>query len=342
MAICDYIEYRMNRGELISKFEHEDFRNGSRLVVYPSQTAVFVRGGVIHKVFNEGTYTLTTKHFPFISKLVGKAVFGKSTALFRCQVYFVNKSALNDVEWGISSFDCTDGRFKVSIGIKARGSFIARITDVEKAFTELCGTNASFSTENLKKLFSDQIASLIPQYIKCFFDKMHISIFDIERNRDAANLAIQLRLNDLFAKYGISTELFSIVTELNESDREELRGWERKYADADYLAYLKTQQGYLREEKELDLALAAGKKLIDSYSDMSRNFAGNPFGAALYCAISGQLDNVYSAHGIPAAPVCPPPMPFVPTVRVGIVTCPNCVATCPAGTNYCPVCGTKL
>lgn len=58
MNLVDVIKCEVNDKELVYKFTPENLRLGSQLVVYPTQTAFFVKGGVILDEFICGTYTL--------------------------------------------------------------------------------------------------------------------------------------------------------------------------------------------------------------------------------------------------------------------------------------------
>lgn len=47
MAIIDVVKYQTVDGELCHKFDSDDLRMGTQLVVHSAQTAFFVKGGVI-------------------------------------------------------------------------------------------------------------------------------------------------------------------------------------------------------------------------------------------------------------------------------------------------------
>lgn len=47
MSIEDIVKWDSNPNELVHKFKPDGIRLGSQLVVYPSQTAFFVKGGKI-------------------------------------------------------------------------------------------------------------------------------------------------------------------------------------------------------------------------------------------------------------------------------------------------------
>ncbi len=55
MSVVDIIKWESNPNELVHKFKPDGIRLGSQLVVYPSQTAFFVKGGKILDDFICGT-----------------------------------------------------------------------------------------------------------------------------------------------------------------------------------------------------------------------------------------------------------------------------------------------
>ena len=54
---------------LIWRQPEEDFNTNSTLIVMPGEQAVFIKGGTVEQVFENGTYKLSTENYPFISRL---------------------------------------------------------------------------------------------------------------------------------------------------------------------------------------------------------------------------------------------------------------------------------
>ena len=67
MALIDVIKCDIQDGEFCYKFPSDDLRLGSQLVVYPSQTAFFVKGGEILDSFSSGTYTISSENIPLLN-----------------------------------------------------------------------------------------------------------------------------------------------------------------------------------------------------------------------------------------------------------------------------------
>lgn len=69
MALVNVIKWEANTNELVHKFPIEDLKVGSQLVVYPSQTAFFVKGGQIFDEFICGKYTIKSENIPLLHKV---------------------------------------------------------------------------------------------------------------------------------------------------------------------------------------------------------------------------------------------------------------------------------
>ena len=70
MALIDVVKCDIIDGVICRKFPSEDLRIGTQLVVYPSQTAFFVKGGAICDAFTAGTYTIKTENIPILNKII--------------------------------------------------------------------------------------------------------------------------------------------------------------------------------------------------------------------------------------------------------------------------------
>ena len=66
----------------------------------PGEEAIFIKGGVVEQVFDNGTYKLSTENYPFISRL--RNVFTGGISTFNCVVYFVRKPHSMEILWGTS------------------------------------------------------------------------------------------------------------------------------------------------------------------------------------------------------------------------------------------------
>ena len=71
----DLIEYEdRDNKTIVKKYvrpgDNNDIKTGAKLIVRPSQAAVFFKGGEFADILGEGTHTLTTGNLPVLSKLL--------------------------------------------------------------------------------------------------------------------------------------------------------------------------------------------------------------------------------------------------------------------------------
>ena len=124
MNIADVVKWEVNTKELVHKFESDSLRIGSQLVVYPSQTALFVKGGIIADEFQSGTYTIKSENIPILGKLIN--IPFNSESPFKAEVWFVNQVSILDCKWGTANnIQIEDPKYKI-------------IKNVGKHFHKLC------------------------------------------------------------------------------------------------------------------------------------------------------------------------------------------------------------
>ena len=122
MNLVDVIKCEVNDKELVYKFSPENLRLGSQLVVYPTQTAFFVKGGVILDEFICGTYTLKTENIPLLGKLINLPFNGQTP--FKAEVWFINQIAILDCKWGTASpIQIEDPKYGIIVPIRAFGQY---------------------------------------------------------------------------------------------------------------------------------------------------------------------------------------------------------------------------
>lgn len=128
---------------LIWRQPEEDFNTNSTLVVMPGEEAIFVNGGIIEQVFDNGTYKLNTDNYPFISRL--KNMFSGGVSTFNCVVYFVRKTHSMEILWGTSSpIQVRDKLLGISTKIRARGAYKIQVSNPSQFLTKLVGNTAAY------------------------------------------------------------------------------------------------------------------------------------------------------------------------------------------------------
>ncbi len=189
----DTIVYRYPRPD-------NEIKQGAKLIVRPSQMAVFVSEGEIADVLGPGTYILDTKNLPILTNLQHWDHGFESP--FKAEVYFVNTRRFGDLKWGTKSPIIIDDPILGPVRIRAFGSYEIRVVEPAKLIKEVAGTDGLFTTDELKEQLSNLILAHFPEVIA----KSGISIFDLAKHYRELSGKIQELLQPYFSEYGLKLE----------------------------------------------------------------------------------------------------------------------------------------
>lgn len=211
MALVDVVKCNINDRELVYKFPSDDLRLGTQLVVYPGQTAFFVKGGQIFDEFEAGTYTLKTSNIPLLNRLVNLP-FGGDTP-FKAEVWFVNQIAKLDSKWGTATpLQIEDPKYEVIVPVRAYGQYGFRIDNPRLFLETLIGNMTSFSAEKLNRYFKGNILSRLTNIISDKLTKDNISVLNINSHLlDIAEFCKD-RIAETFRRYGLVAQEFDIIS----------------------------------------------------------------------------------------------------------------------------------
>lgn len=218
MALIDVIKWEVSTSELVHKFHSDNIKLGSQLVVYPSQTALFVKGGQIFDEFGPGTYTIKTENIPLLGKIINLP-FGGETP-FQAAVWFVNQISLLDCKWGTSTpIQIEDPKYGVIVPIRACGQYGFHISDPRRFLERLVGNMSVFTTQKITDYFRGVIMSKLTGIIteKLYADSL--SVVNISSYVEAISAFAKERLTDVLYDYGIALEMFQTISiSVNEND----------------------------------------------------------------------------------------------------------------------------
>ncbi len=210
MNAVDVVKYETSERELVGKFASDNIRLGSQLVVYPGQTAFFVKGGKIYDAYTSGTYTLNTENIPLLGKVLNLP-FGGDTP-FSAEVWFVNQLSLLDCKWGTATpLQIEDPEYKVIVPLRAYGQYGFHIDDPRLFLERLVGNMPSFATGKVVEYFKGVILSKLTSIV---YDKLKedgLSVLNINAQIESLSDYAERRLAEEFARYGLAIELFRIV-----------------------------------------------------------------------------------------------------------------------------------
>jgi membrane protease subunit (stomatin/prohibitin family) len=183
-----------------------EIKNGAKLIVRPGQVAIFVSEGKLADVFEAGTYELTTANLPVLTTLKGWK-YGFNSP-FKAEVYFFSLRPVLDLKWGTPNpIMLRDAEFG-PIRIRAFGSYVLKAADPKALLTEIVGTNAAVSTDEVTEL----IRSIIVESLTDLLGTSQIAALDLASNyrklADELKKQVQERIDD---EYGLELQQMMIV-----------------------------------------------------------------------------------------------------------------------------------
>ena len=210
MNLVDVIKCEVNDKELVYKFSPENLRLGSQLVVYPTQTAFFVKGGVILDEFICGTYTLKTENIPLLGKLINLPFNGQTP--FKAEVWFINQIAILDCKWGTASpIQIEDPKYGIIVPIRAFGQYGFKIISPRQFLESLVSNMTSFTVEKLTNYFRGIIMSKLTNIVSEKLSQDGISVININSHISDISEFCQQRIGVEFEKYGLKLENFNVI-----------------------------------------------------------------------------------------------------------------------------------
>ena len=319
MAIIDLIEYPNEAsGELVRRVPENDsgeFRLGSQLVVRESQRAVFFRDGKALDIFGPGRHTISTNNIPLLTGLLGLPFGGDSP--FRAEVYFVSMREFTDMKWGSQQPLVYRDTELGMVRLRAFGTYSMRVKDPQLLVNEVVGARGTYRTSAIE----DFLRSIILNEFNDMLGDTHTSILDIQRMTSEMADATRAALADDFARLGLDLVTFQISA-ITPPDEVQERIDERSGMGAigDMGAY--TQ--YKTAQAIGDAASQEG----GGGGDATSTGVGLGAGLGIGQAMAGAIGSAYQQGQ--QAP------------QVATMQCPNCNATIPANSKFCPECGTNL
>ena len=206
---------------LIWRQPEEDFNTNSTLIVMPGEQAIFIKGGNVEQVFENGTYQLSTENYPFISRLRNAFTGGIST--FNCVVYFVRSAHSQEILWGTTSpVQVRDKVLGIATKLKARGSYKVQISNPVQFLEKLIGNNVECQfQEELNKYFINEFQSKIKSNIARAVQESDAELLGIDSRLDELSEAIEPLMQETLEAYGLRCVRFSIAA--LDIDDDELR-----------------------------------------------------------------------------------------------------------------------
>lgn len=300
MALIDVVKCNVNDQEFVYRFPSDDLRIGTQLVVYPSQTAFFVKGGQICDEFTAGTYTIKTENIPILNKLINLP-FGKETP-FKAEVWFVNQINKLDLKWGtMQPIQLEDPKYGIIVPVRGFGQYGIRVENPRLFLETLIGNMTSFTSDKIEQYLKGKILTRLSSLIASKIARDSISILDINTQLVEMSSYCEAELSQHFQKYGIGLADFNIMSiNVPQDDSSLIKLKEAK----ETAARLKvTGRDFYQMERSFDVLEKAAKNQGAGGQIMSMGA-----GMAVGVGIGNTLGSI-AQNTINTSPTMPPPIP---------------------------------
>ena len=200
------VEWNENgEGVLFYKFQNQEIKKGSRLIIRPGQDAIFLYNGRVEGIFtDDGDYDIESEIIPFLTTLKSFK-FGFNTPL-RAEVLFINTKELL-VKWGTkNAINLQAPGLPGGMPVRAFGTFNCRIVEHDVVIEKLAGIRQTYTVEDVK----ERIVASLDQLLMSWISKEGRDMFNLQS--DARNIAkgIESDLDMDMRKLGIGISDFTI------------------------------------------------------------------------------------------------------------------------------------
>ena len=312
------VEWNEGReGILFYKWQNQEIKKGSKLIIRPGQDAIFMYNGVVEGIFeDEGSYDIESDIIPFLTTLKSFK-FGFNTPL-RAEVLFINTKELL-VRWGTkNAINLPAQGLPGGMPIRAFGTFNCKIVEHQVVIDKLAGIRQTYTVEDVK----ERIIASLDQLLMSWIAKEGRDMFNLQV--DARNIArgIESDLDMDMRKIGIgitdfTIESFSYPEEIKKMQEkaaaQSMVGDMNRYtqiAAADSMGKGRAGGGLASDMVNLQMGMALGQQMVGQM-----NQSMNP-----------GMQNMAGANGAAGA---------------GPKFCPDC-GTPTGGTKFCGNCGKQL
>lgn len=316
------VEWNENgAGVLFYKWQNQEIKKGSRLIIRPGQDAIFLYNGRVEGIFeDDGDYDIESDIIPFLTTLKSFR-FGFNTPL-RAEVLFINTKELL-VKWGTkNAINLQAPGLPGGMPIRAFGTFNCRIVEHDVVIEKLAGIRQTYTVEDVK----ERIVASLDQLLMGWISKEGRDMFNLQA--DARNIAkgIESDLDMDMRKIGIGISDFTIESF---SYPEEIKKMQEKAAAQSMVGDI---------NKYTQIAAADGMaKGGHGGSGMAADMVGLQMGMAL----GQQMVNQMNLGGQPQMQQSAPMQGAAAQGGAGPKFCPDC-GTPTTGSKFCGNCGKQL
>ena len=311
-------------GTLFWKFQSDEIKKDSRLIIRPGQDAIFLYNGKVEGVFEEeGNYEVESQIIPFLTTLKSFK-FGFNTPL-RAEVLFINTKEML-VKWGTkNAINLQAPGLPGGMPIRAFGTFSCKIGDYNVLIEKLAGIRQTYSVDDVKERIITDLNPMLMRWI----GKAGRDMFNLQMDAGDIGDGICEELNREMSELGIAITNFTIESF---SYPEEIKKMQEKAA-------AQAMVGDVNKYQQIAMADALAKG--GSGSGVAGDMVGIQMGMALGQQMVNQMNMNQSMNGATNQPMGGGNMNQPAGGSAAPKFCPNC-GTPTNGANFCGNCGNKL
>lgn len=184
----------------------QEIKNGARLIVRESQSAMLLNEGKIADTFEAGTHPLSTENIPILSRLKGWQFGFKSP--FKVDVFYFSVRQFINLKWGTPApIMMLDPRFG-QIRVRGFGTYNIRIARPEAFFKEYAGATSIITIQDFERKLRDFIAPKFGEAIAV----SGVSVLDLFQNLSVINDKIGPLISQFFDPFGIEITEFTVTS----------------------------------------------------------------------------------------------------------------------------------
>lgn len=307
-------------GVLFYKFQNQEIKKGSKLIIRPGQDAIFLYNGRVEGIFQEdGEYDIESDIIPFLTTL--KSFKFAFNSPLKAEVLFINTKEIL-VKWGTkNAINLPAPGLPGGMPIRAFGTFNCRVAAHDVVIDKLAGIRQTYTVGDVK----ERIVASLDQLLMSWISKEGHDMFNLQT--DARNIAkgIEGELNADMQTIGIGISGFTIESF---SYPEEIRKMQEKAA-------AQSMVGDMNKYTQIAAADSMGKG-----GGGGASMASDMVGLQMGMAIGQQMVNQMNLNG---AANTAPQTQGQPAGQggQGPKFCPNC-GTPTTGSKFCGNCGNQL
>ena len=329
---ANVVEWQETRDDVIFwKWNNDEIKRGSRLVIRQGQDAIFMYNGKVEGVFeSEGSFDIESDIMPFLSSLKG-IKFGFNSGI-RAEVLFINTKEFT-VKWGTkNAISIPTPNLPGGMPIRAFGIFTCKVSDRDALIDKVAGIKQMFTVEDVK----ERVMAVLDQLLMKWISREGKDMFNLQANAYDIAKGIKDELDMEIYKLGISITSFSIQ---NFSYPQEIEAMQKKVASQQMI-------GDMNRYQQVSMIDSMNQPGGNAGGNMATQMAGMQVGMMMGQQMVDQMKTPVMSNSQPLN--AQPTYAQQTNVTVqpqgnGIAPkfCPNCGQPT-NGANFCGNCGNKL